>query len=180
MGSPAYNNNGSIVLGTAEGGTKITLYNLNTLDPRNVDALNSSYFKTIHHEFGHILNQKKPYTSDFEQIVGKSDGGIRYVGNSCWEVYPTETSALQDGFISRYASTSDGEEFVELASIYVTNTPEAWETKLRTAGARRSMIEQKFDIVYKYYENDWGIDLEKLREIVLRRQQDVPTLDLDI
>lgn len=42
------------------------------------------------------------------------------------------------------------------------------------------MIEQKFDIVYKYYENDWGIDLEKLREIVLRRQQDVPTLDLDI
>ena len=180
VGSPAYTNNGSIVLGTAEGGTKITLYNLNTLDPRNVDALNSSYFKTIHHEFGHILNQKKPYTSDFEQIVGKSDGGIRYVGNSCWEVYPTETSALQDGFISRYASTSDGEEFVELASIYVTNTPEAWETKLRTAGARRSMIEQKFDIVYKYYENDWGIDLEKLREIVLRRQQDVPTLDLDI
>ena len=60
VGSPAYNNNGSIVLGTAEGGTKITLYNLNTLDPRNVDALNSSYFKTIHHEFGHILNQKIP------------------------------------------------------------------------------------------------------------------------
>ena len=34
VGSPAYNNNGSIVLGTAEGGTKITLFNLNTLDPR--------------------------------------------------------------------------------------------------------------------------------------------------
>ena len=67
VGSPAYNNNGSIVLGTAEGGTKITLYNLNTLDPRNVDALNSSYFKTIHHEFGHILNQKKPFSPLFRR-----------------------------------------------------------------------------------------------------------------
>ena len=39
VGSPAYNNNGEVVLGTAEGGTKITLYAVNNMDPTNVDLL---------------------------------------------------------------------------------------------------------------------------------------------
>ena len=53
VGSPAYNNNGEVVLGTAEGGTKITLYAVNNMDPTDVDLLNEWYFKTIHHEFAH-------------------------------------------------------------------------------------------------------------------------------
>ena len=105
VGSPAYNNNGEVVLGTAEGGTKITLYAVNNMDPTNVDLLNEWYFKTIHHEFAHILNQKKPFSTDFNQITGLATG-IRYVGNACWDVYPSEDLALKDGFISRYASTS--------------------------------------------------------------------------
>lgn len=104
VGSPAYNNNGSIVLGTAEGGTKITLYNVNNLVPTNVSQLNSSYFKTIHHEFTHILNQTKPYSTDFDQITGTATG-IEYVGNSCWTGYYTDAVAQTDGFISRYSST---------------------------------------------------------------------------
>ena len=101
VGSPAYNNNGEVVLGTAEGGTKITLYAVNNMDPTNVDLLNEWYFKTIHHEFAHILNQKKPFSTDFNQITGLATG-IRYVGNACWDVYPSEDLALKDGFISRY------------------------------------------------------------------------------
>lgn len=102
VGSPAYNNNGEVVLGTAEGGTKITLYAVNNMDPTNVDLLNEWYFKTIHHEFAHILNQKKPFSTDFNQITGLATG-IRYVGNACWDVYPSEDLALKDGFICRYA-----------------------------------------------------------------------------
>ena len=37
VGSPAYNEDGSIVLGTAEGGMKITLYNVNNLDLDKLD-----------------------------------------------------------------------------------------------------------------------------------------------
>ena len=179
VGSPAYNNNGEVVLGTAEGGTKITLYAVNNMDPTDVDLLNEWYFKTIHHEFAHILNQKKPFSTDFNQITGLATG-IRYVGNACWDVYPSEDLALKDGFISRYASTSAEEEFVEVSSIYVTNTAATWEEMLETAGeVGRPMLEAKFEIVDKYMKNDWGIDLDELRKVVLRRQKELPNLDLD-
>ena len=32
---------------------------------------------------------------------------------------------------------------------------------------------QKFNIVYDYFEKSWGIDLDKLREVVLRRSKEV-------
>ena len=179
VGSPAYNNNGSIVLGTAEGGTKITLYNVNNLIPTDVALLNSRYFKTIQHEFTHILNQKKPYSTDFDQITGTATG-IEYVGNSCWTVYGTDEAAQADGFISRYSSTSANEDFAELVSLYVTNSAASWESKLTAAGSvGRPMIENKFEIVSKYMENEWGIDLDVLRDEVQRRQALVPTLDWD-
>jgi hypothetical protein len=45
-----------------------------------------------------------------------------------------------------------------------------------TAGA--AIINQKFTIVYNYMLETWGINLDDLREIVLRRQQEIPELDL--
>ena len=102
------------------------------------------------------------------------------MGNACWDVYATESAALKAGFISRYAATSADEDFVELISIYVTNAAAAWRSKLSTAGTTgRSMIEEKFEIAYKYMQNEWNIDLDQLREVVLRRQDEVPSLDLD-
>lgn len=61
IGSPAYEDNGTMVLGTAEGGMKITLYNVNDINPDQIDInlLNDYYFQTMHHEFAHILHQTK-------------------------------------------------------------------------------------------------------------------------
>ena len=61
IGSPAYEDNGTMVLGTAEGGMKITLYNVNDINPDKIDInlLNEYYFQTMHHEFAHILHQTK-------------------------------------------------------------------------------------------------------------------------
>ena len=62
IGSKAYNpDSHSVVLGTAEGGLKVVLYNVNELDTDNpdVEVLNEWYFKTMHHEFAHILHQTK-------------------------------------------------------------------------------------------------------------------------
>ena len=172
-GSPAYKNNGSMILGTAEGGKKITLFNIDALNPRAVTA-ESGYFKTIHHEFGHILNQTKPYSADFKEITGSL-----YVGDSCWDTYPTDDSALKAGFISRYSSSGDGEDFVELSSMYITRSAQAWESLLVTAGeSGRSIIEEKFEIVYNYMLTSWNIDLNQLREVVLRRAAEAKDLDL--
>ena len=175
VGSPAYNNNGEVVLGTAEGGTKITLYAVNNMDPTDVDLLNEWYFKTIHHEFGHILNQTKPYPTDFAEISGPD-----YVQDQCFEIYKTTESALQKGFISPYASKADGEDFVELIALYVNRSAEEWEEMLTTAGdTGRPKIEAKFEIVSNYMKSTWNIDLNELREIVLRRAEEAPNLDFD-
>ena len=148
VGSYAYKTNGSVVLGTAEAGAKITLYNLDNLNPKTVNA-KTGYFKTIHHEFSHILNQTKPYPTDFTEISGPD-----YVQDQCFEIYKTTESALQKGFISPYASKADGE-------------------------TGRPKIEAKFEIVYNYMKTSWEIDLNKLREIVLRRAEEAPNLDFD-
>ena len=174
IGSAAYRNNGTMVLGTAEGGLKITLYMINSLqlDP---EYLNEYYFHTMHHEFAHILHQTKPYSSDFDMISGSE-----YVNDSWNSTYSSDEEAQQVGFITPYASSEPNEDFVELLSTYITNTPAYWSSMLKTAGTTGSgIIQQKFDIVYNYMKNTWGIDLDELRDIILQRQSEIGQLNLD-
>ena len=65
-----YRNNGTMILGTAEGGRKIFLAGTNKLDTYGStrDGLNEYYLKTIHHEFTHILNQTKDYSPSLSQV----------------------------------------------------------------------------------------------------------------
>lgn len=174
IGSAAYRNNGTMVLGTAEGGLKITLYMINSLqlDP---EYLNEYYFHTMHHEFAHILHQTKPYSSDFDMISGSD-----YVKDTWNSTYSSDEKAQQSGFITAYASSEPNEDFVELISTYITNTPEYWEKMLSNAGKDGSaIIQQKFDIVYNYMKGTWNIDLDELQEVILRRQGEIDQLDLD-
>lgn len=48
------------------------------------------------------------------------------------------------------------EDFAEMLSIYVTNTPEDWAYRLNLAGAEgRAILDKKFEIVYNYMR-DYG------------------------
>ena len=183
IGSPAYDSSGTKVLGTAEGGKKITLYEVNSLDFDNIsiETLNDYYFHTMHHEFAHILHQKRNYDPSFDRIT---EG--KYVGTD-WYLYTTEDGtylrrdedAWPDGFVTAYAMSEAREDFVENISMYVTNDQAYWDNMLKVAGTSgAAIINQKFTIVYNYMLETWGIDLNKLREIVLRRQQEIQDLDL--
>ena len=173
IGSGAYRNNGTFVLGTAEGGLKITMYFVNEmrLDPA---YLNEYYFKTMHHEFAHILNQTKPYSTDFNTISGSE-----YVTDTWSDAWKNDAEAQQNGFISQYASSEAGEDFVELLSIYVTNTEAYWNNIIKNAGAGADIINAKFEIVYNYMLNSWNIDLNELRDNIQERQKQIGTLDLE-
>lgn len=174
IGSPAYRNNGTMVLGTAEGGLKITLYMINSLQ-LEPDYLNEYYFHTMHHEFAHILHQTKPYTADFEMISGSD-----YVKDTWNDTYKSDEEAWKAGFITPYGASEANEDFVELLSTYITNTPKFWSDMMKTAGKEGSaIISQKFDIVYNYMKNTWNIDLDNLRDIILKRQGEIDQLDLD-
>lgn len=175
IGSPAYNNNGTIVLGTAEGGLKVTLYMVNLIDLEDlsIDFLNYYYFKTMHHEFAHILTQTKNYDSEAFQKISMAD-----YESSNWYLYDEE-DAYELGFVSPYAMSESNEDFAENIAVYITSTEAAWNAILTAAGTNgRSRILQKFEIVKKYLLDEWNMDLDKIRDEVQWRSLDLDKLDL--
>lgn len=183
IGSPAFNSNGTIVLGTAEGGQKVTLYMVNSLsDDRLKDYgyLNNYYFHTMHHEFTHILNQKVAYSKDFEKVTASG-----YISGD-WSNIEDE-DAMKRGFVTAYAMSEGKEDFAEMLSTYVTSTPAEWEQILTTAGSNRidetltarQALEQKLSLVRDYMTKSWGLDIDKLRDAVLHRGNELSSLDLE-
>ncbi|MFA9370663.1 MAG: putative zinc-binding metallopeptidase [Labilibaculum antarcticum] len=178
VGSPGWNNNGTYMLGTAEGGLKITLYKINDLDVTNVPNLYSHYFRTIFHEFSHILHQTKDYTTDFDKISATD-----YVGGAWSDAWGSadvqNENAQKKGFISAYSSKEVNEDFVELIAHYITNTPESWEAMLVASGEGRPILEQKMTIIKSYMKDVWEIDMGDLREAIDTRANNLDEQDLD-
>ncbi len=180
-----YQNNGTIILGTAEGGKKIFLAGVNLLqqtlekgygefygDP--MESLNHYFIKTIHHEFTHIMNQTVDYPVEFAMITGKS-----YVADS-WSDSPYVNEFLQNGFITAYAQKEDTEDFAEMLSEYITHSQAWWDEQIGKAGENGALINAKLDIVKTYMLESFNIDVDQLRATVLRRQDDVFSGQVDL
>lgn len=183
IGEWEYNNNNTIILGTAEGGKKILLAGINYIDTykTSVATLNTYYLKTIHHEFTHILNQTRDYSAAFQLITSTG-----YVADS-WSSAPHNTGYLERGFISDYSQHSHAEDFAEMLSMYVTNTAEQWEAWMEEAAGTkadpkpgRGYLEAKLSIVRAYMQDSWNVDIDQLRESILRRENDVVTGKIDL
>lgn len=170
-GSAAWNANGTRVVGSAEGGKKVTLYELNDLT-LDVTTLNKFYFHTMHHEFAHILNQQRNYDPNFKKVsAGK------YIGGN-WEG-KSNKQANTAGFVTPYSMQEPGEDFVELLATYILCSEEEWDALLVNAESEGAkIITEKMDIVYDYMEVSWGINLDKLRKIIKRRSTELNMLDL--
>jgi substrate import-associated zinc metallohydrolase lipoprotein len=213
IGSAEYNSStGSIVLGTAEGGIKVTLFRVNDIDVDhpvidsdspypNTEAvpidLNYWFFHTMHHEFCHILTQKKDYSTDFRTISTAN------YQRASW-INVKDKDAGVKGFVTGYASMEYNEDFAETYATYITHTEDAWNKLLENAVQVKldenedtiftydkngnkfpvydysgyDAIVKKLNIVKDYFQKQWGIDIDKLRTIVLRRSQEVKDLDL--
>lgn len=170
IGEWEYQNNGTYILGTAEGGRKILLSGTNYLGQHlhSANELNEYYLKTIHHEFTHILNQTKDFPADFQLITGTG-----YVADK-WSESPYDTDYLERGFISAYSQHSDKEDFAEMLSIYVCYSPETWDAWMEEAGTDGArLLGAKLDIVKNYMASTFSIDLESLRSSIQRRQKQV-------
>lgn len=256
IGSAEYSSGGdnSMVLGTAEGGMKVTVFRVNAITPDNpwIDQsswypntaasnpmdLNHWFFHTMHHEFCHILTQKKNYSTEFQNV---SAGDYQTTN---WVNYDDEEAPAM-GFTSGYATKEYNEDFAEIFSFYVTHSPEAWadlldhavvetdvvardnngnvvykkdaegnlipqvdssgkviyqkdangnvvytavkaedgtvtyvpvpayEPEMELDYTNHDKLVQKFNLVYDYFANAWGIDLDHLRDVVLSRSKEV-------
>ena len=172
VGSNAHNKKGTVVMGTAENGLKVTLYAVNFF--KNDRSTLNTYFQIMHHEFTHILTQNKDYDTEFRTI---SDGS--YITGDWSNKF--ESEALEAGFINAYAMSEYNEDFAETLSFYLIYTAAQWESKMKTAGDDgAAIIQRKLDIIRKYMQASWDIDLDELRDVLQRRIGDVVAGRVDI
>lgn len=178
VGSPEYNNEGTIRLGYAEGGMKVTITDVNSLDPYNI--IHQYYFKTIHHEFSHILHQTIDFPVELNEISASD------YAPTTWFNRKTESSYLPLGFITAYAGAQPREDFAEIFSTYITVPHEEWDRLLSVAAVDAdgnpadgaAKINQKLNIIKAYLQESWKIDMDKLYEVVQRRAAEIQDMDL--
>jgi substrate import-associated zinc metallohydrolase lipoprotein len=166
VGSPQYNYNGSITLGQAEGGTKITLYLINYFSRLKKDSASfKQMVHTIHHELGHILHQNVSFSTNYKNITP----GLY---TATW-FNISDASARTQGFITAYAMAAPEEDFVEMISSMLVGGPNGptgydnYEKLLTQAGAATSTpylnIKAKEAIVVDYFAKTWNIDFYGLQ-----------------
>lgn len=195
-----YNPGGqSITLGIAEAGARITLFNIDYLDFNNIVYEDDEFgpsddfdvqssivgpLSTIHHEYGHILNQNKPYDVAFN-VVNPSDY------TSSWADRSNE-EARSLGYISAYASSQPGEDFVEMIAYMLNRSRSEWDDLVNSIGIYDQdyfdetgeyryiedsnedviintqaigFIRQKEQLIVDYYNENFDIDFYELQEL---------------
>lgn len=170
IGEWEYKNNGSYILGTAEGGKKILLSGVNYFDSykNSIANLTHYYLKTIHHEFTHILNQTKDLPVDYKFVTGTT-----YVAEM-WNQSPYNSGYLTRGYISAYSQEEYTEDFAEMLSMYICYSPQQWAEWMESAGDEgRELINTKLSLVRSYMQDSWNIDIDKLRNTIQRREADL-------
>lgn len=127
LGSPAYNpTSGTETVGLAESGVKISLYKVNELDVNNIEDLNEDYFKTMHHEFSHILHQTKVYPESFQEISTGNYDGFGWQDRA-------DVEARTLGFVTPYGSSGVSEDWVETIANYIVKNDTEWNKILEDA-----------------------------------------------
>jgi len=155
LGEFEYGNNGSIKLGTAEGGKKIRLLGVNHLDK--------------------VKNNRT--------ALGKITP-TGYVNDS-WLSEKYGTGYEKRGFVTAYSQKEEREDFAEVVSTYIISTDAQWNAILKKAtivdtnGAEAkdqpgvTAIEKKLEIAKRYYKETFNVDLDKVRDTVIERENNV-------
>jgi substrate import-associated zinc metallohydrolase lipoprotein len=171
-GSANWNLDGSITLGTAEGGRKVVLYLLNDFRNKTMpgyvlsdSAISKQMFHVIHHEFGHILDQNIRRPVEFDAVT-KGFYTADWINTNDFE-------ARKDGFVTAYALSSPFEDFVEIISIMliegrggfdnIVNSVTGTSTRGTTASQAKAKLREKEALVVNYFRQAWNIDFYSLQ-----------------
>jgi substrate import-associated zinc metallohydrolase lipoprotein len=172
IGSSIYNDDGTVTLGTADAGARITLTEVNDVDVTNKGWI-LRQLGTIYHEFAHIVHQRYALPPNFETI--SPDG---YTSSGSWYNLSDE-EALQRGFVSPYGTSSYNEDFAEFVAFllfdenfYQRYMEEELNCATEACTARnegRVRLRKKFNAIIAHYKQYAGIDLLQLRDEIQKR-----------
>lgn len=157
-GSAEYNSNGTITLGTAEGGRKIVLYVINSFDKTNLASV-KQMIQVIQHEYTHILNQTVDFSPEY-QTVSRGGYEANWTQRSLAEAYSL-------GFITQYARVSPGEDFAEQSSNMLMMGRVQYNAIVATLAADAQVkLKKKEQYVVDYFKTAFNIDFYKLQSEV--------------
>ena len=163
LGGVNRNPSGTITLGTAEAGKRITLFNANLIQKTSRASI-TRFLKTIQHEYTHILNQTRPYDLTY--------GEITPTGYTAQWFNETDVGSRRDGFITAYARASPSEDFAEMVSEMLSRNRKEWDQLIDDIGGSNRAVQAKADIrskeniVVDYYETELGVDFYVLQDSV--------------
>jgi substrate import-associated zinc metallohydrolase lipoprotein len=154
VGSAQYNSNGTITLGTAEGGRKVVLFVVNDFDKKKKSEV-KQMLHTIHHEFGHILHQTIMYPEEYKRIT------TDYTAS--WNDF-TLAEARSRGYITEYARSNPSDDFVEMISIMLIEGRAGFNAIVNSAPAdAQPLFRKKEQVVVRYFKESWNIDFYSLQ-----------------
>ncbi|MCA5006199.1 zinc-binding metallopeptidase [Sphingobacterium bovistauri] len=181
-GSPSYNSNGTVTLGTAEAGRKIVMLNLNTFNASNKNAV-KQILHTMHHEFGHILHQNIAISPEYQKVTPADY-------TATWFNF-TDVQARDLGFITAYSRSNKDDDFVEMIATlleggeaYFDNVINNLFVKNGTVIKRsetgiyeknedaRNKLLLKRQFVIDYLKDKWGIELAELQKVTQKAIDD--------
>ncbi|MFT3945816.1 MAG: putative zinc-binding metallopeptidase [Agriterribacter sp.] len=171
-GSASWNLDGSITLGTAEGGRKVVIYLLNEFKNKSMagykasdSAIAKQMFHVIEHEFTHILDQTIRRPVEFDAVCA----GFY---TSDW-INTFDAEARKDGFITAYALSKPVEDWAEMVSIMliegragfnaIVNSISESSVRGTTADEAKAKLRLKESLVVNYFKQAWNIDFYSLQ-----------------
>ena len=170
---------GTEKLGQAEGGIKISLMKINPMKTNDITQLNEYIFKTMHHEFSHILHQKKTYPKEFEQLSAAdyNADGWQNIDNRDDTRNHNYPKAWKMGFSSDYAASQAREDFVETIANYIVQSDERWQYIISVGNSDGmkggDLLMQKLEICRTWLREKWELDLDALHAEVQKRQNNM-------
>jgi substrate import-associated zinc metallohydrolase lipoprotein len=158
VGGVNLNSTGTITLGLAEGGQRITLFQVDYINKKNRADV-TEFIHTIQHEYIHILNQTKPFNEQAWSQITPSG----YI--TSWYAIPTATSR-DLGFITSYARLNIFEDFAETASMLLVSSKAEYAAILAgiTSATGKAAILKKEALVVQYFRDAYNIDFYALRD----------------
>lgn len=159
VGSANYNYDGSMTIGTAEGGRKVVLFVVNDFDSADNGNI-KQLIHTVQHEFGHILHQNIAYQPEFKEVTAGN-----YTAN--WSSVSI-AEARARGFITSYAMASTDEDFVEMIATMLVEGKDGYERILacETNTNSRALLRRKEQYVVEYFQEKYKIDFYALQTSV--------------
>lgn len=169
IGSTIYNADGTVTLGTADAGARITLTEVNDIDRQNNDWI-IRQLGTIYHEFAHIVHQRYNLPPNWQEISPQG-----YTSPGSW-FNLTDEEALQRGFVSPYGTSSFNEDFAEVVAFllfdadfyekYIEDETGCNTVDCSARNEGRAKLRRKYNAILAHYEQNTGVDLLRVRALI--------------